>query len=386
MKRKNEKDGECMVHLVPCPCLENDQAFRRDRAAERMRAERASDYRKEREKSGDGDECPFHGEQIVARREGPLNRFLSYSLKLLITGGLLWWVYRQLPIGEVWQALRSASPLLLGSGLIATTLLRLTAAYQTRLLTAQQGMTISAWRIWAVNYEAAFYALFVPGYVASSAVRWYRIAQPDGMRMQTAVVIVTYRILDTFVLVLTGFILYGLDANTEKPQIVGPAMVVLLVLLGGMYLLVFNRPFARFSFNMLDKIPLPSFIASRLHKLQGAAGQMHDLPPRTHALVLFYSFVKHLCTVASGVLLVASLDTNLSMMTSAWVRPSVFVLTMLPISFSGLGVREGALFYLLDFYHTQPAAIAAISILFFLPLILSGFIGAILETRRFLHK
>lgn len=315
-----------------------------------------------------------------------MNRFLSYGLKLLVTGGLLWWVYRQLPIGEVWNVLRSASPGLLVLGLVATTLLRLTAAYQTRLLTAQQGMTISTWRIWAVNYEAAFYALFVPGYVASSAVRWYRIAEPDGMRMQTAVVIVTYRIMDTFVLVLTGFLLYGLDSNAEKPQIVGPAMLVVLAMLGAMYLLVFNRPFARFSFRMLDRISLPAFVSSRLHKLKSAAGLMHDLPPKTHALVLFYSFVKHLCTVISGVLLVASLDTNLSMMTSAWVRPAVFVLTMLPISFSGLGVREGALFYLLDFYRTEPVAIAAISILFFLPLLLSGFVGAILETRRFLRK
>ena len=315
-----------------------------------------------------------------------MNRFLTYGLKLLITGGLLWWVYRQLPIGEVWGALRAASPGLLVLGLIATTLLRLTAAYQTRLLTAQQGMTISTWRIWAVNYEAAFYALFVPGYVASSAVRWYRIAEPDGKRMQTAVVIVTYRILDTFVLVLTGFILYGFDTNAEKPQIVGPAMMIVLAILGAMYLLVFNRPFARFVFRMLDRIALPDFIASRLHKLKSAAGVMHDLPRKTHARVLLFSFVKHLCTVVSGVLLVASLDTNLSVMTSAWVRPAVFVLTMLPISFSGLGVREGALFYLLDFYHSQPAAIAAISILFFSPLLLSGFIGAVLETRRFFRK
>ena len=69
----------------------------------------------------------------------------------------------------------------------------------------------------------------------------------------------------------------------------------------------------------------------------------------------------------------------LTYVTLAWVRTVVYLLVLLPVSFSGLGVREGAMLLLLGPYGIEPAHIVALSMLVFIAVLLHAAVGGVYE-------
>ncbi|GBD39749.1 hypothetical protein HRbin37_02035 [bacterium HR37] len=83
--------------------------------------------------------------------------------------------------------------------------------------------------------------------------------------------------------------------------------------------------------------------------------------------------------------LAASLKLELSFVTIGWIRSAVVLATMFPVSFSGLGIREGVLLVLLKpFEVSEKEALALSFLVFCTTLLLIGIIGGILEGKRFL--
>ncbi len=64
-----------------------------------------------------------------------------------------------------------------------------------------------------------------------------------------------------------------------------------------------------------------------------------------------------------------------------WVRTVLVVVLMLPISWSGFGVREGSLILLLRPYGVLPEAAVGLSLLIFFRGALRALVGGLVETR-----
>jgi uncharacterized membrane protein YbhN (UPF0104 family) len=69
----------------------------------------------------------------------------------------------------------------------------------------------------------------------------------------------------------------------------------------------------------------------------------------------------------------------LGFMDVAWMGSLVMLLQILPISFAGLGVREGAYAYLFTLFHLPPEKGMLIGILFFAQMLIFAGMGAFLE-------
>jgi len=80
-------------------------------------------------------------------------------------------------------------------------------------------------------------------------------------------------------------------------------------------------------------------------------------------------------------LLALSIGLNLSFLDLGWIRSFIVIITMLPISFSGIGVREASLIVLLQPYSVSSSDAVALSFLLLGKIILFGTIGALLEAR-----
>jgi len=82
----------------------------------------------------------------------------------------------------------------------------------------------------------------------------------------------------------------------------------------------------------------------------------------------------------------AGLGMSVSFAAMGWVRSVVVLITVLPISIGGLGVREGALVFTLQAYGVASHEALALAILIFATTILApGLLGGILEAIRSLR-
>ena len=77
--------------------------------------------------------------------------------------------------------------------------------------------------------------------------------------------------------------------------------------------------------------------------------------------------------------LAKSLGLNLNLIVSAWLFAIVSIASLLPISFSGLGVREGVVILLLSKIGVDNSSALSLSMLIFTIGILTGLIGGVIE-------
>ncbi|HES59635.1 MAG TPA: hypothetical protein ENO18_04305 [Caldithrix sp.] len=66
------------------------------------------------------------------------------------------------------------------------------------------------------------------------------------------------------------------------------------------------------------------------------------------------------------------------------MRAAINIITMLPVSFAGLGVREGSLIFLLGNYGINPDTAFAYSLLLFFNMTLVSLFGGLIEFFDFL--
>ena len=99
------------------------------------------------------------------------------------------------------------------------------------------------------------------------------------------------------------------------------------------------------------------------------------------------SMVLHLVGVILMTVLGRSLGLDLDPLTLGWIRSAVLVVTLVPISLSGLGLREGAFAVLLVPLGVKGEQAVALSLLVFgTTQVVPGLAGGIVEAIGFIQR
>ena len=94
---------------------------------------------------------------------------------------------------------------------------------------------------------------------------------------------------------------------------------------------------------------------------------------------LLWSLLIKLPHIFALYLLALSLNIDLNITQSAWLFAIISIATIIPISFSGLGIREGASILILSKVGVSSASALSLSLLIFLNGLLVAIIGGIIE-------
>ena len=116
-------------------------------------------------------------------------------------------------------------------------------------------------------------------------------------------------------------------------------------------------------------------------RLAAAASLYRRLPRREMAAVFGFAIAENLAAVMGLLFLAAALEIDVAWITLGWIRSVVQAVTSLPVSISGLGVREGGMIVLLEPYGISGARAVALSFLMFGRGLLLGTVGGLLEAR-----
>jgi glycosyltransferase 2 family protein len=106
---------------------------------------------------------------------------------------------------------------------------------------------------------------------------------------------------------------------------------------------------------------------------QAIVSNAHSLPRISLLLVL--GILANLLTIIAIQFIAISLGIQVSLLQLMAVIPAVTLITLLPISFAGWGIREGAMITFLLFLHIPKTAILSLSVLYGVMLILASLPG-----------
>jgi len=253
-------------------------------------------------------------------------------------------------------------------------------ANRTKMMTDLQEMTLSVAAICRINFITSFYSLFLPGYLAGGVIRWHRIAKHDKKPAQALAIVLYGRVLSTLISVAIGFGCWALDAQARSVPAYGIALAVLFVGLVIGYWVLFTGQHASGMARWMDRQSwVPKVFSSKLGKVLHAASRFDQLGARRLAATGGLLCVHELIGILSFYWLAVALHLPLSFISIGWIRCYIALITMLPLTLMGIGVRDGSLILLLKTYAISPALAVSYSTLLLGRTFILGLLGGLCE-------
>lgn len=299
-------------------------------------------------------------------------------IKIIISAALITYLLVTISVNDIISALKSVNILLFLAALLLTIPINYLSAYQTHYLTKVQGMSITVLQILKVHLITTYYSLFLPGILSGGAVKWYKFSK-YGNRSSAAAVVVLNRFIETFITVLLGIIFFMPGRFEAGDKSIFFILIIILISLFILYILLINKSINRVLVSALHKHHVPKIIKNKLHNFLSAMSDFRTLSFMDHVkingIVVFYNLIGTL----SFYYFAKSMSIDLDLLTIGWIRSALGIISLLPFSFAGLGIREGGLVVLLGQYEVLPQSAMALSFLLFMRNLLTAFLGGILE-------
>jgi uncharacterized membrane protein YbhN (UPF0104 family) len=309
------------------------------------------------------------------------------AVKLALALGLVVYVAAALPPGVLWAHLAGIAP---GWFVLAFTLYlasHLLGACVLHFLLRPQAMALSPIRLFGINLAAHFYALFMPaGTLAGGVVRWYRLGYAARRMPEVLSALMTSRALEIVALVALALVGWLLDPLPVGGAAVGAVLGALLAGSAGLYVALSSRPLALRLVAVVRLVSAGAALRRLALRFLAAVRNQGRLVASDHARLLALGLLRQVVGGAAIYALAVGLDLDLTLAAVIWARSLVAILTMLPISFAGLGVREAGFVLLLQPYGIAPAAALALSLSAFALAVLMALIGGVGELRRLIAR
>jgi len=250
------------------------------------------------------------------------------------------------------------------------------------ILTRNSRIKQSFLSVLRIGLISRFYGQFIPSSGGKDAVRWYKMTKNREGKTSFLASTLFERLLFVLVSLGVGSLALYRYSNTQEmmafKNILWPAIffILIIVLLSIGYLLI---PSWHFTVNGFLLFLIPSFLRKDklinfLHNLLLTNKSFIDCCGIT-ALSLLWQFF-----YISGIyFLFRALTLPVNFVDVTWVGSLELLAHIVPISFFGIGVREGTFVLLLGLLNLQPEYGVLLGILFFSQMLIFFLIGGILE-------
>ena len=309
-----------------------------------------------------------------------MSRTWKLILRIAVSLALFAMVLWKIPLDAFLSHLRDVDMVPMLASYLLIPIMGYIDANRTKMMTDLQDMTLSVAAICRINFITSFYSLFLPGYLAGGVIRWHRIARHDGKPAQALAIILFGRVISTLVSVAIGFGCWALDERARQVPAYGIALAVMFGTLLVAYWALFAGKRGSGMAHWLERQRwVPAVIASKLGKVLHAASRFDQLGPQRLGATIGLLVVHESIGILSFYLLAVALHMDLAFTSVAWVRCYIALITMLPLTLMGIGVRDGSLIVLLKTYSISPALAVGYSTLLLGRTFVLGLLGGLCE-------
>ena len=311
-----------------------------------------------------------------------MKRIVIACFQIGITILLLWWIFRdQEKRASMLVALRTAEFSWFLPGVLAIGISGLLQTERWRLLMAAQHIALGWWRTFRLYLIGAFFNLFLLGATGGDIVKVALLMRETPSRKSGALLrVVVDRMMGLLGVVAVAAMPFPLRLELLLSTPVTRTLVITVVALLGASFAIFTCGFLVYRFELGGKLPRRLPFRSRILKLSEAFST-YARRPLVLVQALAISIASHLCTFLAfymaaqafgqfpgigGVLDVFS------------VLPAILTVAALPISLSGMGVREQLFQDVFRHLFGTPDSISVmISITGFLMIVFWGLVGGV---------
>ena len=278
-------------------------------------------------------------------RDGPpgrraVRRIGDPVLKLLVSGGLLYWLLSQSDLEAFARVLSRTDGALFAAGAGLFVLSNALGPGQWYLLLRGQSLAVSPRQTAVVYWVGVFFNNLLPGNIGGDAMRIYDVRRLTGATSRAAAATSMDRFIGLFFTCCLALGACALVADVRRPGLVtflGTVWLALAALLA----MGLSRRLGRRLSRILDLL-LPSRLAGGVERVRSRIAVYREqagLLAAAWAVSLGVQFSRILVYWAAG--LAVGLEVGLRYFVG--FQPAAAIVAALPISVGGLGVREGVL-------------------------------------------
>jgi uncharacterized protein (TIRG00374 family) len=302
--------------------------------------------------------------------------------------GLLLLIFRVVPLADVTRSIRSAEPTKLAIGFALLFLARLIAAWRMKLLTDAQDLRLSMPEIFEIGTTSTFYGLILPGTLSGGLIRWYKLAR-QGNALGALASLTWDRLADTVAVALIGIIGWGLSKPTGAHAVVGSGLLGVSIGLVALYLAGFSETVGNLVLRPIDAAGRrlrEGWLRGKLEAVAAAARSYHGRGAVFPTKVAIYSLAVQLVGSVGFYVWAQALGSPVGLAEVTWARACYTLVLLLPITFAGLGAREGVLILLLQPYGVTGADAVALSFIQVGGTLILAILGGMYEFRTFWRR
>jgi len=298
---------------------------------------------------------------------------LKWLLKIALSGLILWLVATRIDWPELWGVLRAVRYPVLGLSFLALFVQQFLMVVTWRLVIRQMSGEVSLGAVLYSHLVGNFYGTLLPSTLGIDVIRALSLQKFGARVADAAATLVTTRAIGFSALFFLAGWAYFFPASREMALRFAPALLlsfgVFLCCLAAVAWPHFLSP-VEAAFRKLE--------AERLARIVADVRRAFSLSFRSGegiALVFALSVVYQFLGVFVAYLLGVSVGASATIDAFLFVVPAVTILTAIPISVAGLGVREGSFVVLLGQVGVPAESALSISLLFFLQALFLAFLG-----------
>ncbi|MDD5707494.1 MAG: lysylphosphatidylglycerol synthase transmembrane domain-containing protein [Kiritimatiellae bacterium] len=289
---------------------------------------------------------------------------LLFLVKLLVSAGLLYLLYRRVDARALAEQLRTARGGWLAFFFVLLAANTLISSIKWRLLLAADGIRQPLWRLCASHLTGSFFNLFLPSTIGGDVYRVADIGRHSARTVNTAASIMADR--------LTGFLalsVYGLVfpfvARRHIPNWDARFLLLPALALGGLMavaaVLWEQRLLRRLAGLLPARLRAPTM---RVLDAFLASIRAYTRVPGVWAASIVIAFVFQFVAILAVYSLGRALGLGLHLLPFCFFVPFITLMEMIPISIFGIGLRDtGYVWFMLSVGRTRADA-AALSLLY----------------------
>ncbi|RKZ75850.1 MAG: hypothetical protein DRQ57_06080 [Gammaproteobacteria bacterium] len=296
-----------------------------------------------------------------------LKQKILFILKLCLSISIIAYVlYNYIDVDKFFLSLQNINILILPLLIILHYLRRFIVAYQIKITLIPFQIHILTYNVFKIHLIATFYGLVLPGSIAGGGVSWYLLSKDNGRRAEVASVLVYLQILN--LMTLLPFALIGIYFEPQlKLYNIETYVFILSLLLICMLLPFFIRPIAKLFeslFNTLISLIPSNSLSKRLSEAnRNVWNAIHitgKMPFFLQTQVIIISFVSQVLVIIAMYLALITVNIEVPILTATWLVALLTIITMLPITIAGIGVRDISLIFILNKFYAIPPESAVI--------------------------
>jgi len=285
-----------------------------------------------------------------------VRKWAPWLLKGGLSGGLTWWLLSKVDLGEAWVKFQSMDPWMLTLGIVLMLFQLALGGLRWGVVLRALNSKLTAFKILTLYYIGAFFSTVLPGLVGGDAVRvWCTVKSGEYLAVAFNSVMLERA---AAVLSLAVLVACSEPILLERvPDLPGAWVFPVLSVVGF---------FGVFVLTILDRLPedLRRWRVVRALSYLATDTRRVAFHPQIAAASFFSALIGNINLAMVVWALARGLDINVSVVDCLVLVPPVFLLTTLPISVAGWGVREAAMVSALGFIGVPQSSSLVLSIVF----------------------